>query len=137
MEPEILNIARQAYNAYGKSTDFKNYQGLPMPDFDSLPDSVKCAWVAACERVLELLSVNTRGTPTMHLDVGTKAVKTISGFPRRNRVDLFTPAESAILEAQQAIELTGCHPLLTESSMLLQQARDKVADYVEFGQEAG
>lgn len=55
----------------------------------------------------------------------------IDGFPRRNRVDLRTPAEKAITEALHATEAAGAHPLLTEASILLQQARDKVADFVE------
>lgn len=55
----------------------------------------------------------------------------IDGFPRRNRIDRYTPAEAAISQAMQAVESAGCHPLLTEAVILLQSARDKVADYVE------
>ena len=36
-----------------------------------------------------------------------------NGFPRRNRVDLNTPAELAIRNAIRAVEETGCDPLLT------------------------
>jgi len=52
-------------------------------------------------------------------------------FPRRNQMKLWTPAEKAIWEALQTLEAAGAHPLLTEAGNLLQQARDKVADYVE------
>lgn len=52
-------------------------------------------------------------------------------IPRRHRIDLFIPAERAIREAQLAVEDAGTHPLLTEATILLGQARDKVADYAE------
>lgn len=46
-EAERLAKARAAYHRYGAVTDFKNYQGNPMPDFDSLPRVIQQAWVAA------------------------------------------------------------------------------------------
>lgn len=58
-------------------------------------------------------------------------MKMIDNFPRRNRIDLFTPAEKAIWDAQAAVEAAGSDVLLTEAGNLLAQARDKVADFVE------
>ncbi len=55
----------------------------------------------------------------------------VGDVPRRCRVDLLTPAELAIRKAQLAVEEVGADVLLTEAGNLLQQARDKVADYVE------
>lgn len=40
-------IAKSAYNAYGKVTDFKNYAGLPMPAWEELPVKIRQAWHAA------------------------------------------------------------------------------------------
>lgn len=40
-------LAKQAYYAYGGVTDFKNYQGLPMPEWDNLTDTIREAWKAA------------------------------------------------------------------------------------------
>lgn len=54
-----------------------------------------------------------------------------SGTTRRSRIDLLTPAEAAIRIAQIAVEEMVAHPALTEAANLLQQARDKVADYVD------
>lgn len=54
-----------------------------------------------------------------------------NGIARRYRVDLCTPAELAIREAMLAVEKAGAHLLLTEAVLLLEQARNKVADYVE------
>jgi hypothetical protein len=54
-----------------------------------------------------------------------------NGFPRRIRIDLYTPAETAIREAMFAVERAGCHPLLTDAVSLLEQAKTKVADFVE------
>jgi hypothetical protein len=53
------------------------------------------------------------------------------GIPRRIRVDLMTPAELAIREAVIAVEAAGCHPRLTDAVILLGQARDAVADFVD------
>jgi len=48
-------IAASAYRAYGKTTDFKNYQGLPMPDWSALPVVIRTAWVAAAKQVQHCL----------------------------------------------------------------------------------
>jgi hypothetical protein len=51
--------------------------------------------------------------------------------PRRSQLNLNTPAELAIRDAMIAVEEAGAHPLLTDAVNLLQQARDKVADFVD------
>jgi uncharacterized protein with PIN domain len=56
-------------------------------------------------------------------------------IPRRNRIDQYTPAETAIRAAKLAVEASGCHILLTDAVVLLGQAQDKVADFVD-GQDA-
>lgn len=53
------------------------------------------------------------------------------GFPRRLCLYLMTPAELAIYNAVQVVEEVGADPLLTDAVVLLQQARDKVADYID------
>lgn len=55
----------------------------------------------------------------------------VDGFPRRNRIDLLTPAEKAIYDAVQAVENLPADVRLTDAVILLQAARDKVADYIE------
>jgi hypothetical protein len=57
------------------------------------------------------------------------------GMPRRNRLDLNTPAELAIREAMMAVESCGAHVLLTEAVTLLGKAKDLVADFVELGKD--
>lgn len=59
------------------------------------------------------------------------------GFPRRQCLYLMTPAELAIYNAVQAVEEVGADPLLTDAVVLLQRARDKVADYVDRDAKAG
>lgn len=51
--------------------------------------------------------------------------------PRRADRYRMTRAELKILSAVQEVELVGADPLLTDAVVLLQQARDKVADYVD------
>ena len=35
------------YEAYGDSTDWKNFQNNPMPQWDELPENIRQAWCAA------------------------------------------------------------------------------------------
>lgn len=56
---------------------------------------------------------------------------TTDDIPRRIRLDLMTPAELAIHNAMAAVENLPADPLLTEAVILLGQARDKVADFVD------
>jgi hypothetical protein len=51
--------------------------------------------------------------------------------PRRNRIDLLTPAERAIYDAVQAVEELPPDERLTNAVILLGRARDHVADYVD------
>lgn len=52
-------------------------------------------------------------------------------IPRRSYVERLTPAELAIRDAISAVENAGCDPLLTEAVILLQNAKDKVSDFVD------
>lgn len=56
---------------------------------------------------------------------------TPEGHPRRIRIDLATPAEAAIRNAMTEVEKAGAHPRLTDAVILLQQALDAVADFVD------
>lgn len=49
MPTEIL--AREAYEAYADEAEWKNYQGLPMPEWQELPTKIKNSWMAAVQRV--------------------------------------------------------------------------------------
>lgn len=44
VNPFYMEIAENAYSHYGAVTDFKNFQGNPMPPFSDLPDTIKKAW---------------------------------------------------------------------------------------------
>lgn len=52
-------------------------------------------------------------------------------IPRRIQFEHLTPAELAIRDAMLKVEELPPHPLLTEAVTLLQQAKDKVADFVD------
>lgn len=45
--PDTRELAELAYATYGKSTGGRNYQGLPMPDWDELTDAIQLAWIEA------------------------------------------------------------------------------------------
>jgi hypothetical protein len=46
-----IELAMIAYDAYGAVTDHKNYQGLPMPKWEELPEKIREAWYAAAGAV--------------------------------------------------------------------------------------
>lgn len=48
-------IAKQAYTAYGEVTDFKNFQGNPMPTYEELTPTIQEAWRAAVRRPVMLM----------------------------------------------------------------------------------
>ncbi len=52
-------------------------------------------------------------------------------IPRRSNMHQWSPAEKAIWEAAQVVESMAADTRLTDAVVLLQQARDKVADYVD------
>jgi hypothetical protein len=52
-------------------------------------------------------------------------------IPRRIRLDQNIPAELAIRSAVQAVEELPADVRLTQAVILLDQAREKVADYVD------
>jgi len=45
-------LAQAIYKAYGETTEFKNYQGLPMPEWKDLTDKIRAAWEAAAKRAI-------------------------------------------------------------------------------------
>lgn len=53
---QILNdderLARDSYYAYGGVTDFKNFQGNPMPEWGELPEKIQQAWIAASQHAV-------------------------------------------------------------------------------------
>ncbi len=64
-------------------------------------------------------------------DGGVRPEKRPDGFPTRNSVDWFSPAELAIREAMYAVENAGASIALTDAINLLAKARARVADHVE------
>lgn len=52
-------------------------------------------------------------------------------IPRRNRLDLNTPAEKAIHDAIQEVEKVGADPKLTDVVIMLVKAKDLLSDYVD------
>jgi len=55
------DLAKSAYIQYGLVTDFKNYQGLTMPQWEELPDTIKSAWLASTKYVFNIgLHINEK-----------------------------------------------------------------------------
>lgn len=55
----------------------------------------------------------------------------INGIPRRQRMDKCVPAELAIYKAMEEIENIGADVRLTEAIIILNEARNLVADFID------
>lgn len=55
-----LDLARAAYQAYGETTDFKNFRGDPMPDWGDLGEAIQAAWIAAATTVRDTVESDNR-----------------------------------------------------------------------------
>ena len=64
--PGVLRRARDFYATYCASSDGKNYQGLPCPDWDNLTDAVRGHWYTVALRSCQLLSLIHISEPTRH-----------------------------------------------------------------------
>lgn len=64
-------------------------------------------------------------------DGGTRPAKRPDGIPTRIDMNWLTPAETAILEAMEAVEKSGASTALTDAALLLIKALERVADHVE------
>lgn len=52
--PSVLSLARDLYATYCASSDGKNYQGNPCPDWDALTDAVRGHWYTVGLRVFTM-----------------------------------------------------------------------------------
>jgi len=61
--PDYVTIASDAYQAYGRVTNFKNYQGLEMPSWTQLTPEIRLAWTAAVKKAIEEFVAHIFGDP--------------------------------------------------------------------------
>lgn len=55
----------------------------------------------------------------------------LDNIPRRHKLWLMTPEELAIFNLIGEVEKLGAHPLLTDTVVKLQEAREKLADWID------
>ena len=51
MSTDDVTLGQVAYAAYGRTTNNLNYQGLPMPAWDALGDTIREAWENAAKAI--------------------------------------------------------------------------------------
>lgn len=56
LEPD--DLGKVGYNAYGKVTDWKNYAGLPMPEWGELSGNIQQAWAEAAVAIVAAANAN-------------------------------------------------------------------------------
>ena len=76
----------------------------------------------ALNRILEDMRMDEIKRPLPH---------EVDGHPRRCRIDLATPVENAIRDARQMVEAMPADVRLTDATVALGHALDRVADYLE------
>lgn len=52
----LNELAMAAYTAYGDYVEWHNYQGLEMPAWTELGETIQGAWMAAASRVADLVT---------------------------------------------------------------------------------
>lgn len=52
---DLLRIAKTGYEAYAAKTDWKNFRGDPMPQWDDLSEAIRWAWEAAAQAMTRQL----------------------------------------------------------------------------------
>jgi hypothetical protein len=52
----MFALAIIAYQAYGESVEWKNYQGLPMPRWEELGPAIQQAWLDAAAAVRDAVA---------------------------------------------------------------------------------
>ncbi len=83
-EMGVDRLAQFAYYAYGSQTEWKNYQGLPMPKWGDLPPHIRGAWRNSVSAVLA-------GSGTVDGIISTSTVK-----PLLRASDEFLPFEPVV-----------------------------------------
>lgn len=51
---KVKSMGEIAYDAYGKTTEYKNFMENPMPKWEELPDKIKEAWDNAASAIMNL-----------------------------------------------------------------------------------
>lgn len=74
---------------------------------------------------------NSSSTPPRDVLVNLCKSNVTATFPRRNRLDLNTPAEKAIYNAMQEVEKVGADPKLTNVIVMLVKAKNLLSDFVD------
>jgi len=54
---QLNDLARMAYDQYAIVTGGKNYQGLPMPHYNDLGDTIQSAWRAAAGAIARAVTL--------------------------------------------------------------------------------
>lgn len=71
----LVDLTHRAYAAYGDTVDWKNYAGLPMPQWPDLGEKIQRAWLAAIGAAIEMYRAMVRlqivepGEPVMPVQV--------------------------------------------------------------------
>lgn len=55
----LADLARLAYEAYGKQSGGLNYQGLPLPTYDAVGEKIQANWEASTQAILTAIGVPT------------------------------------------------------------------------------
>jgi hypothetical protein len=69
--PKDYSLAQVMYQAYGETTDFKNFQGNPMPAWEELPEGIQKAWIAAAKKARFVVIKETMATALDNIFLGS------------------------------------------------------------------
>ena len=83
----IERLAFRAYHSYGSVTNYKNYQGMAMPQWKDLPESIQHAWRSAAQAVL-FESGYTEGLSVKGLKIQSSATNVLVDLNTYDRLPI-------------------------------------------------
>lgn len=101
-------LAKLGYAAYGATTDFKNYQGLPMPTWDALPQGIKDAWFAASQAIAQdAMPASDPAVALGRLDAASFAAMAAHPAPVESEADVLRRAGVEVGTTMRVVDVTA------------------------------
>lgn len=87
---------KDLYAIYGSVTDFKNFLGNPMPEWDDLPDKIKLAWEAVADAKPYAVDIGERELAQIRHAENYAANFQFAGAPGHNQYILIAKLAKAL-----------------------------------------
>lgn len=141
-KPKESPITKRWVNVYldGDDTTYDVFQSKEAADESDNIIEPQCKRIGCVEQHFindKWRNAITQTTKRVFKTEAIEVQRDENGTPRRNQLNKFTAKEMELYDIMQNIEKLGAHPLLTDVINLIDQARYKLADWVELPNTIG